>query len=124
MRDRFESMEPHRIRHPELGLGDSHNGCFVLVFDEADPNARMTVIASRDKDWEHVSVSLPHRTPTWNEMDLVKNAFWREDETVMQLHVPRDEHVNFHRYCLHLWRPRRGKPIPRPQSWRVGPKKP
>ena len=55
--------------------------------------------------WEHVSVSLPARCPTWNEMDFIKRLFWRDDETVIQLHVPREQHVNVHQNCLHLWRP-------------------
>jgi len=54
--------------------------------------------------WEHVSVSLPDRCPTWEEMAKVKDLFWREDETVIQLHPPKDKHVNRHPYCLHLWR--------------------
>lgn len=73
------------------------------------------VIASDGRDWkrlglggevwEHVSVSLDDRCPTWEEMDWIKRIFWRDDETVLQFHVPRSDHVNYHAYCLHLWRP-------------------
>lgn len=63
--------------------------------------------------WEHVSVSLPHRCPTWEEMVRIKNLFWREDEAVMQLHPPKSDYVNFHPYTLHLWRPLRAD-IPDP----------
>jgi hypothetical protein len=38
-------------------------------------------------------------------MDFVKRTFWEDTEAVMQLHPPRSEHVNYHEYCLHLWRP-------------------
>jgi hypothetical protein len=55
--------------------------------------------------WEHVSVSTDRRCPTWQEMDFVKDLFWGPEETVMQLHVPKNRHVNVHPYCLHLWRP-------------------
>jgi len=55
--------------------------------------------------WEHVSVSRQDRAPTWAEMDRVKRLFWDDSETVMQLHVPRNSHVNLHPHCLHLWRP-------------------
>jgi hypothetical protein len=55
--------------------------------------------------WEHVSVSTDRRCPTWQEMDFVKDQFWLPEETVMQLHVPKNRHVNVHPYCLHLWRP-------------------
>jgi hypothetical protein len=84
---------------------------------------KLAVIASNGDDrvkWEHVSVSIPghRRTPTWEEMDYVKRLFWGDDETVLQLHVPRAEHKNHHPWCLHLWRPK-DHAIPRPPSWTV-----
>jgi hypothetical protein len=63
--------------------------------------------------WEHVSVSRHDRPPTWAEMDKVKRLFWKDDEAVMQLHVPRSQHINVHPNCLHLWRPIE-MPIPLP----------
>lgn len=65
----------------------------------------LRVIASDGAGWDHVSVSAPGRTPTWDEMERVKRLFFRDDETAMQLHVPPAEHVNLHAHCLHLWRP-------------------
>lgn len=69
--------------------------------------------------WEHVSVSRPDRTPTWDEMCAVKAAFWSDDECVMQLHPPKADWVNNHQRCLHLWRPMATE-IPRPPSMMVG----
>lgn len=54
--------------------------------------------------WEHVSVSLENRCPTWDEMAKVKNAFWNDEETVVQFHPARSQYVNVHPFCLHLWR--------------------
>ena len=54
--------------------------------------------------WEHVSVSLRGRCPTWEEMSFVKELFWRDDECVLQFHPPKSVHVNYHPHCLHLWR--------------------
>jgi hypothetical protein len=54
--------------------------------------------------WEHVSVSLRNRTPTWEEMSFVKNLFWKDDETVIQFHPKKSEYINRHPYVLHLWR--------------------
>jgi hypothetical protein len=71
--------------------------------------------------WEHVSVSLPSRCPLWVEMCFIKDLFFEPHETVMQLHVPKEDHVNFHPYCLHLWKPI-DLEIPRPPSILVGPK--
>jgi hypothetical protein len=55
--------------------------------------------------WDHVSVSTPRRTPNWSEMCRVKDLFWSDDECVMQLHVPKADHLNLAAHCLHLWRP-------------------
>jgi len=84
----------------------------------------LQVIASDGLGWEHVSVTVltptrPKRCPTWEEMERVRELFWRDDETVMQLSVPRAEHVNTHPYCLHLWKPLDSE-IPRPPSILVG----
>lgn len=69
--------------------------------------------------WEHVSVSLPDRCPTWEEMCVVKSLFWDDEDCVMQLHPPRSDWVNNHPYCLHLWRPL-CETIPRPPAMAVG----
>jgi len=68
-------------------------------------NDTLMVIASDGLDWDHVSVSLKHRCPTYDEMEQIRDLFFRDDETVMQLSVPRSDHRNVHRFCLHLWRP-------------------
>ena len=77
------------------------------------------VIASNGMGWEHVSVSLNSRCPNWREMSYIKDLFWNDDETVMQLHVAKKEHINLHPYCLHLWRPLE-KEIPLPPGIMVG----
>jgi hypothetical protein len=79
------------------------------------------VLASDGGFWDHVSVSIKNRCPTWEEMEFVKRLFFEPPETAMQLHVPSDDHVNYHPNCLHLWRPQRAE-IPRPPSAMVGPK--
>ena len=65
----------------------------------------LRIIASWGMDWDHVSVSLRNRCPTWGEMDHVKRMFFDDEEAVMQLHPPRSQWINNHPYCLHLWRP-------------------
>lgn len=74
----------------------------------------LNAICSWSGGWDHVSVSRSDRVPNWGEMEAVKHAFFRDDETAMQLHVPAKDHVNNHEYCLHLWRPNDGREIPRP----------
>ena len=72
------------------------------------------ILVSVDFGWEHVSVSLlakskePHlieRTPKWDEMQFVKDLFWKDDECVIQFHPAKKDYVNNHPYVLHLWRP-------------------
>lgn len=116
-------MRNRATKHLELFRIDGAPGGIDGRYLISTPTAQLRVIASSGRDWsevgldgepfEHVSVSLPHRTPTWAEMDLVRRMFWLDDETVMQLHVPRSQHVNIYPHCLHLWRPLKS-PIPCP----------
>jgi hypothetical protein len=54
--------------------------------------------------WEHVSVSLSFRTPTWGEMDWVKRQFWENEEAAFQLHPAASHFINNHPHCLHIWK--------------------
>jgi hypothetical protein len=85
----------------------------VWTMWSSETNRALKVVASIGGRWEHVSVSLPDRCPTWGEMEQVKRAFFNDNETAMQLHVPPADHISYHPYCLHLWRPL-DKHIPRP----------
>lgn len=55
--------------------------------------------------FDHLSVSLPTRCPTWEEMEFIKRLFFKPGEVCYQLHVGEANHVNIHDYCLHIWRP-------------------
>ena len=68
------------------------------------PKNRPRIIVSWGGGWEHASVSYPNRTPTWGEMCRAKEAFWLDDETVIQYHPTDEEYRQVHPYCLHLWR--------------------
>lgn len=103
-------------------MGDETCGMFEIP-SKID-RAPMTVIASAglcqpSLDWDHVSVSRRNRTPNWAEMCQIKELFFEDYETVMQLHVPASDHINEHPYCLHLWRSQ-SQEIPRPPSLMVG----
>ena len=69
--------------------------------------------------FEHLSVSTPIKTPTWEQMCKMKDIFWKDDEVCMQLHPKKEEYVNNMKYCLHIWRPI-DKEIPTPPSILVG----
>lgn len=69
--------------------------------------------------FEHLSVSTPIKTPTWEQMCTMKDIFWSEDEVCMQLHPKKEDYVNNHSYCLHIWKPI-DKEIPTPPNIMVG----
>lgn len=110
----------HRVRTGPLASEDSigNNGAFVFT------KAGLTFfcVASDQMGWEHVSVTINNRnrTPTWEQMCMIKELFWKDpDDCVIQYHPAVSEYVNNHPYCLHLWRPISDE-IPRPPSFMVG----
>lgn len=133
--DAWKLLSKYRVRHGELASDDEirNNGCFMLpVWKRCDqvliasPDGKicdciLAVIVSDEEGWDHVSVSLKNRCPSWAEMCFVKDLFFEPEETAMQLHPKRSEYVNCHEHCLHLWRPQ-NRSIPTPPSIFVGPK--
>lgn len=85
------------------GMIDSGEDGFACIL--ATQGTILRVIFSWGLGWEHASVSLPWRCPTWQEMCFVKDTFWRLDECVVQFHPPQENYVNDNNNCLHLWRP-------------------
>lgn len=55
--------------------------------------------------WEHLSVSTPIKTPSWEQMCKMKDIFWNEDEVCFQFHPKKEDYVNNMKYCLHIWKP-------------------
>ncbi len=94
-----------------------NNGVFVIPY--AISRVTLKCIASDGNGWEHVSVSLIKRCPTWEEMCFIKGAFWDEEDAVVQYHPPKSEYVNNYPFCLHLWRPI-NLSMPMPASLMVG----
>ena len=78
----------------------------------------LLVIATDGLGWDHVSVSHPHRCPTWEEMEKVRELFFDDSETVLQFSVPRELHINNHPRCLHLWR-NQAVEVELPPEWMI-----
>jgi hypothetical protein len=130
----LSELNQYRSRSTEALMGltqydghDDHVGFFYLkIKTHKKP---LKVVASRFREnspesesnppWNHVSVSLPNRTPTWMEMSYVKSLFFNPDEVAMQLHVAESDHVSNHDYCLHIWQPVNAT-IPTPPATMVG----
>ncbi len=116
----FHAPEKHRITTGPMRSTKEFGNSGAFRIPTRPGQVPLTVIASDQLGWEHVSVSLPGRCPTWEEMCKVKALFWDDEDCVMQLHPPRSEWISNHPYCLHLWRPTGGQQIPMPPSITVG----
>jgi hypothetical protein len=79
---------------------DGNNGAFIVPIESHS----VLAIISDGRGWDHVSVSTKDRCPTWEEMCFVKKLFFRNDETVIQLHPPSRLYIDHQRHTLHLWR--------------------
>jgi hypothetical protein len=95
------------------------------AFDIFGPKGGRLHIISSGPDtgtgWEHVSVSIMHRIPNWEEMCYVKDLFWDDEDCVVQFHPPKSQYVNYHPTCLHLWKSVGMLEIVPPPKWMVGP---
>jgi hypothetical protein len=105
--------EPFRIHLKNFIVtkyGDDF-GAFVIPYKGQQIRCIVGSAANGIKDlgenyaWDHISVSLKDRCPTWNEMTYIKTIFFSPDETVVQFHPPETEYINIHHNTLHLWRP-------------------
>jgi len=100
-------LNKYRIKEIELKQwdeeGDDFHGWFMLkTKEDGDP---LAILATNGDEWDHISISLRNRCPTWDEMELVKRLFFEPDELAIQYHVPVSDHINIHPHTLHLWRP-------------------
>lgn len=100
-------------------MGGFDTGAFLLPSKLAEGRRGLRVIACGALDdvpgmeWEHVSVTVDtgdtesskKTTPTWGEMQYVRELFFEAKETVVQLHPPLEQCINIHEGCLHLFRP-------------------
>ena len=120
-RYRHRAAEQAFFGHSGAGL-DSIGGYFLIPIKSSKRPLKVIASAgsiSGSEGWDHVSVSLPARCPSWDEMDQVKRLFFLPDEVAFQLHPAEAEHISNHPYCLHIWRPTLTS-IPLPPSIMVG----
>ena len=104
----FKVPEQYRLQSGIFATDqwDGRNGMFVIPNPFTRNNKpELQVMSSDGKGWEHVSVSLRFRSPTWEEMCKVRLLFWDDNDVVIQYHPAKNNYVNNHPYCLHLWRP-------------------
>lgn len=115
----FKVPEKYRVKSGR-GASDSRAGNNGLFFiPRNNKNTPFKVVASDGMGWEHISVSLPNRCPSWEEMCMIKDLFWDDEDTVIQYHPAKSQYINNHPNCLHLWRPL-DKEMPVPRKLLVG----
>jgi hypothetical protein len=99
----FMVPEEHRVATGPMGSTKDYGNSGVFTFCHG--STIFNCIASDQGGWEHVSVSINFpRCPDWNEMCMVKDLFWGEEDTVVQFHPKKSQYVNTHPRVLHLWR--------------------
>ncbi len=95
-------------------------GRFVFKLDES---SCLYAFAIDNFGWDHIGAYVvyfdlrkkPYRIPTAEEMEFLKNAFFEQDEVVIEVHPKKEDYVNINEYMLHLWRPNR-EDLPLPPS--------
>ena len=99
----YSEFRAYAVHHPLLGKPDPDEGGYFVLKTKG---VTLRCIASWSYGWDHVSVTVngEDRCPTWEEMSHVKDVFFKPEEPAFQFHPPDSMHVNFHPYCLHLWR--------------------
>ena len=98
MRDIGEIAMSGKIKNMIVGM-DGFSGLVRMSGYTA------SIIVSDGAGWEHASISpMRNVTPSWDDMCKLKDLIWNDDETVIQIHPPKDQYVNNVGNCLHLWR--------------------
>lgn len=85
----MKSIEEMKSSPRLLVVKEGFDGLMGYLHHPRYRHHAVAIIASWGGGWEHVSVSLSNRCPTWEEMCMVKDIFWGEDECVIQFHPPK-----------------------------------
>lgn len=90
---------------------DGWNGQFLIPMN----GNLFLVMISDGLGWKHLSISNAQKRalPSWEDMCRAKDLFFADDEWVVQFHPAKDDNINEHPYCLHLWMPL-NETMPRP----------
>lgn len=86
------------------GISSSQRSEFLIP--TVTKKASISALNFPDDDFEHVMLNPKHRLPTYEEMVLLKDIFWEQNEVAIQVHPAKSQYVNIAMYTLHLWRHR------------------
>lgn len=102
------ALTPAAVPAPTRELPGRHraylsaSGCSIIVAYEPAPAAPAGIWLPSWSLW-HLSIAHPDRYPTWDEIADVRYELIPDDVTMAMLLPPRDEYVNAHAHCFHLW---------------------
>ena len=111
MKNAEEIMQDKRIQVKQKG-DDGFNGWITFQ------GKTFYFVCSNGGGWDHVSVSMRNRCPSWDEMCKVKDIFFKKDECCIEYHPAERDYVNLYPYCLHIWKPQKQE-IPKPPKYFV-----
>ena len=114
-----EILEQYRLKDHRILASQTGSSCGFFRVPYGEATLSVMISDGSVDGWEHVSISLIDRCPTWEEMCYIKSLCWDDNEAVVQYHVKKEDHINNHPYCLHMWR-NIDKPIETPPSYMVG----
>lgn len=96
---------PEIARHPRVTIIETSETGGAALVKRAMGAGPLKVVFSNGLDWDHVSVSLPNRTPNYQEMKQVKRIFFEPHEWAVEYHPPQADYISVNDNVLHLWRP-------------------
>lgn len=77
-----------------------------------EPFGECFVMFSVDAGMEHLSISHKDRLPTWDELHEARYKYMSPSITVAMLLPPKNQYVNLHQFCFHLWQLNEGEVTP------------
>jgi hypothetical protein len=102
-----------RVRKGRIASDETYgwNGAFLVPME----GELWHVIISDRMGWKHLSASNAQKKilPGWNVMCRLKDAFFDDEDLVVQFHPAKADNIDDHPYCLHLWMPL-DEPLPKP----------
>jgi hypothetical protein len=102
-----------RVRKGQMASDETcgWNGHFIVPLE----GEIWHVILSDQLGWKHLSVTNAQKKvmPSWNIMCRLKEAFFGDEDWVCQFHPAKEDYVNDHPFCLHLWQSL-DEPMPHP----------
>jgi hypothetical protein len=94
-----------RVRTGKYGSNETagFNGLFLVPLE----GELWKVIISDGAGWRHLSVSNAQKRvlPDWTVMRRLKEAFFSDEDWVVQYFPAKSEYINDCEWCLHLWQP-------------------